>query len=92
VLSGIRQHLGYLDRQTKNIERLIRDLLKQNRRLREKRNLLTSIRGIGDITAARLLAEMPNMLVFKGAKRVAASPDCHHNISCRERAFAQERG
>jgi transposase len=72
VKSGIRKHLAFLDRQTKEIERLIRHVLKQHPRLQLKRDLLTSIPGIGEITAARLLAEMPNMVQFKSAKEVAA--------------------
>ena len=51
---------------------MIRDLFKQHADFGRKRDLLTSIPGIGEITAARLLAEIPNMLDFKSAKEIAA--------------------
>ncbi len=72
VKSGISAHLKYLERQAKELERMIRDLFKQHADFGRKRDLLTSIPGIGEITAARLLAEIPNMLDFKSAKEIAA--------------------
>jgi transposase len=40
--------------------------------LREQHDLLTSIPGIGDITAARLIAEIPDVNDFQSANQLAA--------------------
>ncbi len=72
VKSAIVKHLRDLDRQAKDLERMMRMLIKEHRSLQIKRDLLTSIPGIGDVSAARLLAEIPNMLEFKSAKEIAA--------------------
>lgn len=72
VKSAVVKHLRDLDRQARELERMMRDLIKEHDGLRLKQELLTSIPGIGDVTAARLLAEMPHMLQFKSAKEIAA--------------------
>ena len=40
--------------------------------LQKQRDLLTSIPGVGILTAARILGEMPNIAAFRNSKAVAA--------------------
>lgn len=53
--------------------------------MRKQRNLLTSIPGIGDTTAACLIAEVPDVNNFQSASQLAAyaglTPSQHHSGS-----------
>jgi transposase len=57
VRQMIENHLAFLDEQIKTLEQRIEEHIDQHPDLREKRDLLVSIKGIGPITAARLLSE-----------------------------------
>jgi transposase len=72
VLADIDAHIDFLKKQIAIIEQRIRDLLDQHPDLREQHDLLTSIPGIGDITAARLIAEIPDVNDFQSANQLAA--------------------
>ena len=51
---------------------LIRDHIDQNPSLKQQRDLLNSIPGIGDLTATRLLAEIVDINQYQSARQVAA--------------------
>lgn len=53
VIGIINEHIAFLDEQIKQIKRLIQDHIKRHPGLREQQELLTSIPGIGALTAAR---------------------------------------
>ena len=53
-------------------EKLIRQHLDQHPDLRQQRDLLTSIPGIGETTAALLLAEVPHLKQYRSARQLAA--------------------
>lgn len=72
VTNLIQQHLAYLDHQISSLEAQIHDLLQQDQQLCKKQALLTTIPGIGKLTAARLLAEIADILAFDSAKQLAA--------------------
>lgn len=72
VRESVEQLLAHLSDQIKRTEALIRDHIDQHPGLRRQRELLDSIPGIGETTAAALLAEVPDILQYKSARQVAA--------------------
>ena len=61
-----------LDQQIETVEAEIASLIDGDPDLRQKRQLLTTIDGIGEGTAALILAEVPRLDEFRDAKAVAA--------------------
>jgi transposase len=72
VLADIKAHIRFLDKQIATIEQRIHDLIDRHPDLREQRDLLTSIPGIGNITAANFIAEVPDVARFESANQLAA--------------------
>ena len=72
MVALIQDHLTYLKKQVKMIQKLIRLHLKQYPKLARQKELLTSIPGIGETTAAIILAEMQDWKRFNSAKQFAA--------------------
>lgn len=72
VLQDIADHIAFLEAQIEAIEQRIADLINRHPDLRRQRELLTSIPGIGDITAAHFLAEVPDVSRFDSAAQLAA--------------------
>jgi transposase len=72
VQASIEATLMHLDREVDRVEREIDQLFNRYPPLRRQRELLTSIPGIGEATAARILGEMPNIAEFRDVKAVAA--------------------
>ena len=72
VEHSIDQVIESLDEQIANVEAEIAKLIEDDPDLRERHRLLTSINGLGDTTAAVILAEMPRLEEFRDAKAVAA--------------------
>jgi transposase len=72
VEHSIDQVIDSLDQQIANVEAEIAKLIDGDPDLRERHRLLTSIDGLGDTTAAVILAEMPHLEEFRDAKAVAA--------------------
>jgi transposase len=72
ITDSIKQLTATLDAQIKEIERQIRTLIDDDPELRAKRDLLTSIDGIGEVTAQAFLAEIPNLEQFRSIKAVGA--------------------
>lgn len=72
VKASIKVVLATIDEQIAEVKRKIRKHFDDHPDLRHKRDLLTSIPGIGETTADSLLAEIPNMDRFHSAKAVAA--------------------
>lgn len=54
------------------VEAQIMDIIDKDPKIRGRHKLLTSIAGVGDMTAAVILAEMPRIDQFHNAKAVAA--------------------
>jgi transposase len=71
VTASIEAVLASLDDQIAHVRRLIRDHVDQHPGLREQRDLLTSIPGIGDATAAILIAELFDKR-YSNARQAAA--------------------
>jgi transposase len=72
VKASIRDVLATLDEQIAQVERQIRQHFDDHPDLKRKRDLLTSIPGIGETTAGSLLGEIPHLDRFESAKAVAA--------------------
>ena len=72
VCTSLEESIAYLAEQIKKTEALIRSHIDRHPGLRRQRELLDSIPGIGEATAAALLAEVPDIKQYKSARRVAA--------------------
>jgi len=72
VRHSLDEHIAYLLEQIKQTERLIREHINQHPDLKEQSELLDSIPGIGETTAALLLAEIVHIKEYKSARQVAA--------------------
>jgi len=81
VLESLQDSLSFLDEQMSKLERRIREHIDRHSDLKEEFDLLTSIRGIGDKTAIKLMAELPDVKRFDSVGQVVAyaglSPQQH---------------
>jgi transposase len=71
VRGDIREHLRYLDKRIKDLDRELHDRLRASPLWREKDNLLRSIPGVGPVLTTTLLADVPE-LGTTGHKQLAA--------------------
>lgn len=72
VKASVEEVLAYLSEQIKKTETLIRNHINRHPGLKERSELLDSIPGIGETTAAVLLAEVPDISQYRSARQVAA--------------------
>lgn len=72
VLEAIEAHIAFLDEQIALIEQRMHALIEQDPDLCQKRDLLVSIPGIGELTAANFIAEVPDVSRFESAQQLAA--------------------
>ncbi len=72
VKSSIEEIIATLDEQIARIEQEIRQHFDDHPNLKRRRDLLTSIPGIGEITAGSILSEILHLDRFQSAKAVAA--------------------
>ncbi len=72
VKAFVEEHVAYLDHQIKQTQVLIRTHINHHPRLKHQSELLDSIPGIGETTAATLLAEITNITEYESARQVAA--------------------
>ncbi len=72
VKASITAMLEHLECELEPVDREIAQLFDQHPPLRRQRDLLLSIPGIGETTAARILGEMPNIVEFRDVKAVSA--------------------
>ena len=72
VRQSLETHIAYLCEEIKQTELLIQEHINKHPDLKQKSDLLDSIPGIGETTAALLLAEIPNINQYKSARQVAA--------------------
>jgi transposase len=72
VRDSLIEHIAFLDEEIKRTTALIRQHIDHHPTLREQRELLISIPGIGETTAAKLLAEMLDVKLYKSARQLAA--------------------
>jgi len=92
VVKSIKSHVRFLAKEIKRLEAEISDHIDQHPALKEDRELLTSIPGIGEKTACHLLGELPDVSRFRSAKQVIAyaslSPSQHQTGAFRRKRTA----
>jgi transposase len=72
VAESIYVILSALETQIKAVEQEIRDHIDNHPNLKEQKELLLSIPGIGEVTSALLLAEMGDIKAYRSARQLAA--------------------
>jgi transposase len=72
VIQALQHHILFLDQQIAGLEGQIHDHLNQFPHLKQQRDLLDTIPGLGELTIATLLAEVPDLLAFETAAQLAA--------------------
>ena len=72
VADQVNKHLKFLEQEISIIKALIRQQIDDDPDLREKRDLLDSIPGIGEATISTVLSEFSQIDRFKNAKALAA--------------------
>lgn len=83
VCQVLRDHIDFLTHQIGQLEQHIQDHIDQHSTLKEQRDLLASIPGIGHKTAAILLAEVRDFLAFDNVRELVAfaglNPSLHQS-------------
>lgn len=72
VLETLEEHITFLDDQIETLTQHIHDHIDRHPDLKYQRDLLTSIPGISDKTAAVLLAEVRDFLAFDNVRQLVA--------------------
>jgi transposase len=72
VIPLIKDHMGYLSKEIKKVRDQITNLIDQNPNLRQKKELLVSIPGIGKATIAVILAELDHLEKFNHVRELVA--------------------
>lgn len=72
VKASVEELLAHLNEQIRRTENLIGEHIDRHPGLKEQSRLLDSIPGIGEVTAAVLLAEIVNIKQYTSARQVAA--------------------
>jgi transposase len=72
VRTSVEEVMAHLDEQVRRTQELIRDHIGKHPDLKKQSELLDSIPGIGETTAAALLAEVVDIKQYRSARQVAA--------------------
>jgi len=72
VRTSVEEMIAHLKHQITRTEKLIRKHIDKHPGLKQQRELLNSIPGIADTTAALLLAEVPHIKHYRSARQLAA--------------------
>ena len=72
VIPLIRKHIAYLDKEIEKIRRQIADLIDQNLNLKQRKDLLDSIPGLGKATIPHLIAELNDLEKFGHVREIVA--------------------
>ncbi len=72
VIESLQENIKQLKNQIKALMKKIQEHVKQHPELREQQRLLTSIPGIGKLTAIKLMAEIGDIRDFSSASQLAA--------------------
>ena len=69
---SVEEHLSYLNQEIKRTEELMRTHINNHPTLKQQSQLLSSIPGIAETTAALLLSEITDITQYRSARQVAA--------------------
>ena len=72
VYRRLTDHITFLETQIDEVKQTMDDHIDQHPDLREKRDLIQSIKGIGKLTASKLLGEIPNIDEFDSPNQLVA--------------------
>lgn len=72
VINNLTEHVDYLETSIKVLKKQIQEYIDHTPGLKSQQDLLKSIPGIGELTAAKLLAEIGDISSFEGAPQLAA--------------------
>jgi transposase len=72
VIPLIKEHVGYLNKEIKKVRDQMADLIDRSPNLRQKKDLLVSIPGIGEATIAVILAELDNLEKFTHVRELVS--------------------
>lgn len=72
VLQRIRDHIAFLDAQIEAVKQEIDQHIDQHPDLKQQSDLIASIKGVGKLTAAKLLAEIRNIADFDSPQQLVA--------------------
>lgn len=72
VLDNLQQQIAFLTAQIDQVKQAIQDHIDRHPDLKQQRDLLDSIQGIGPLTAAKLLGEYGDMSQFTDVRQVVA--------------------
>lgn len=72
VLDNLQQQIAFLTAQIDQVKQAIQDHIDRHPDLKQQRDLLDSIQGIGSLTAAKLLGEYGDMSQFTDVRQVVA--------------------
>lgn len=72
VLGSIRSVISHLDHEIAETKKAIKDHIDDDPDLRQNRDLIITIKGLGETTASMLLGELGDPLLFKGARSIVA--------------------
>jgi transposase len=96
VQRSLREHIAYLEAELQRVAGEIKSLIEVHPALRSDRDLIATIPGIADLTAARILGEMPNISQYRNSAAVAAfaglSPREHQSGISRGRTRLAKTG
>ena len=97
VVTSLKQSIRFLDRQISSLQAQIEEHIHTHPGLKADRDLLLSIPGIGEASAAWILAELPDVAQFDNAQEAAAyaglAPyEYRSGTSVRKRTRLSKRG
>lgn len=72
IQANLQQQVALLEAQIDQVKALIQDHIDRYPDLKQKRDLLVSVKGIGPLTAAKLLGEYGDMSQFSDVRQVVA--------------------
>lgn len=72
IVRNLAAQIDFLSQQIEAVKQQIQDHIDQHPDLKQQRDLLASIKGIGALTAAKLLAEFRDMRHFDNVRQVVA--------------------
>ena len=72
VLDDLQAHINYLRERIEDTQKAMQEFINQTPKLKAQQDLLISIPGIAELTAAKLLAEIGDISVFENAPQLAA--------------------
>lgn len=89
VVASLTTHLAFLEQEIRKTQQAMKHHIDDHPELKTQRDLLASIPGIGNLTAAKFLAEIPVVQNYATARKLAA----HAGVSpCQRSSGSSVRG